>query len=242
MIPYRAECVSGEVHGKQKSEILKKLRIIIADDHPLVRAGFRLLLQAMANVEVVGEAGTGKEALQVIAKTFPDIVLMDVAMPEMNGFEATETLARNAPGIKVIIVSMHRSHDFVMQALRSGADGYVLKEAGASELEAAINAVSRGESYLSTGVSRTVIASSLEHANPSKGSVELTARQRQVLRLLVEGHPMKGIAGTLGVSIKTVEAHRAQIMERLNIHDVPGLVRYAMRIGLTPPEPPIEDE
>jgi len=220
---------------------LKKLRIIIADDHALVRAGLRLLVEQIPNVEVVAEAATGKEALHISGQTHPDIVLMDVGMPEMNGFEATEILARDFPAIKVIIVSMHKNHDFVMQALRSGADGYVLKDADPSELDAAIHAVSRGESYLSAGVSRTVIATSLEHASDTRSAEELTARQRQVLRLLVEGRPMKEIAGTLGVSIKTIESHRAQLMERLKIHDVPGLVRYAMRIGLTPPEPPTED-
>lgn len=220
---------------------MNKLRIILADDHALVRAGIRVLIESLPDIEVAGEAGNGRETLELIEKTHPDIAVLDLAMPEMNGLEVTEQVARRFPDVKVIILSMHRSPEFVMYALRAGVDGYIVKDAATSELAAAIHAVARGESYLSPAVSRMVISHSLERNDSPRPVEELTARQRQVLRLLVEGQTMKEIALALGVSIKTVEAHRAQLMDRLKIHDVPGLVRYAMRTGLTPPEPPRED-
>lgn len=220
---------------------MKKLRIILADDHALVRAGIRALIENIPDVEVRGEAGTGREALDLIARTSPDIAVLDMAMPELSGLAVTEALARDFPDVKVIILSMHQGPEFVLHALRAGADGYIVKDGAASELEAAIHSVARGESYLSPAVSRMVIATSIGRPDPARAVPELTARQRQVLILLVEGQSMKEIAFTLGVSIKTVEAHRAQLMDRLKIHDIPGLVRYAMRTGLTPPESPPAD-
>ena len=214
------------------------LRIILAEDHALVRAGIRALLERIPNVEVVGEAPNGKEALELIGRTSPDIAMLDLEMPELDGLEATKLLAKEFPDVKVIILSMHRIPEFVTDAFRAGADGYVVKDADESELAAAIHTVANGESYLSPAVFRTLIV----RADQPKPVEKLTARQRQVLRLLVEGQTMKEIALTLGVSIKTVEAHRAQLMDRLKIHDVPGLVRYAMRTGLTPPVPPSEDQ
>jgi DNA-binding NarL/FixJ family response regulator len=206
----------------------------LADDHALVRAGIRLLIESIPDVEVAGEAANGREAIDLIARIRPDIAVLDLAMPVCNGLEATELLTRDFPKVKVIILSMHRSPEFVMHALRAGAAGYIVKDGATSELAAAIHAVAKGESYLSPAVSKAVIAGSLNQPGLVR---ELTARQRQVLRLLVEGRTMKEIAVDLGVSIKTIEAHRAQLMERLKIHDLPGLVRYAMRTGLTPTEP-----
>jgi DNA-binding NarL/FixJ family response regulator len=217
---------------------VKKLRIVLADDHALVRAGFRALIERMPGMEVAGEAGNGKEALELIEKTQPEIALLDVEMPGLDGIKVTELLARDIPKVKVIVLSIHQSQEFVMHALQAGADGYLVKDAAISELAAAIHAVANGECYLSPAVSRVVIASSLDRAGQPKPVEDLTLRQRQVLRLLVEGRSMKEIAYILKVSIKTIEAHRAQLMDRLKIHDVPGLVRYAMRTGLTPPEPP----
>jgi DNA-binding NarL/FixJ family response regulator len=193
------------------------------------------LVENIPNVEVIGEAGNGNEALALIESTSPDLALLDMAMPELNGLAVTEAISSRFSEVKVIILSMHQSAEFVLHALRAGADGYIVKDGASSELAAAIEAVARGESYLSPAVSRLVIANSL--GRPEQVP-ELTARQRQVLRLLVQGQSMKEIAYTLGVSIKTVEAHRAQLMDRLKIHDVPGLVRYAMRTGLIPPEEP----
>ena len=217
---------------------MKKLRVILADDHALVRAGIRVLIENIPNVEVIGEAGNGNEALALMERTSPDIALVDMAMPELNGLGVTQAVAKRFPEVKVIILSMHQNAAFVLHALRAGADGYIVKDGASSELAAAIEAVARGETYLSPAVSRVVIASSAGRADQTGMVQELTGRQRQVLRLLVEGQSMKEIAYTLGVSIKTIEAHRAQLMDRLNIHDIPGLVRYAMRTGLTPPEEP----
>jgi DNA-binding NarL/FixJ family response regulator len=217
---------------------LSKLRIVLADDHALVRAGIRALIESIPNVTVVGEAGNGREALRLVEQTKPDIALLDMAMPEIGGLSVTETISRAHPTVKVIILSMYQSPEFVMHAFRAGAHGYIVKDAASSELEAAIHAVSRGESYLSPAISRPVIASSIGKSENPKAAPELTARQQQVLRLLAEGQTVKEIAYLLGVSIKTVEAHRAQLMDRLKIHDLPGLVRYAMRAGLVPPEGP----
>jgi len=216
---------------------VKKLRIILADDHALVRAGIRALIENIPNVEVAGEAANGREALELMEKTAPDVALLDLEMPELNGMEVTELAAKKFPNVKVLILSVHQTPNFVMSALRAGARGYIVKDAATSELAAAIHAMAHNESYLSPAVSGRVIACSLDRAGQPKAGEELTERQRQVLRLLVGGQTMKEIAFALGVSIKTVEAHRAQLMDRLKIHNIPGLVRYAMRTGLTPSEP-----
>ena len=214
---------------------MKKLRVILADDHALVRAGIRVLIESLPDVEVVGEAGNGLEALELIRKTTPDIAVLDIGMPELNGLGATDLVTREFPSVKVIILSMHQGHEFVMCALRAGAAGYLVKDAATAELGAAIHAVALGASYLSPAISKTFFANPLDGSRSPVRLEELTPRQRQVLRLVVEGRTMKGI------SIKTAEAHRAQITERLGIRDVPGLVRYAMRIGLLRPEPPRHD-
>jgi DNA-binding NarL/FixJ family response regulator len=220
---------------------MNKLRIMLADDHALVRAGIRVLIEKLPDVEVVGEAGNGVEALELIRKTSPDIAVLDLGMPILNGLGATERVTRDFPKVKVLVLSMHRGQEFVMYALRAGAAGYIVKDAASAELAVAIYAVARGEAYLSPAISKTVIDSSLGRTEPPGPQEELTGRQREVLRLVAEGRTMKEIAGSLGLSVKTVEAHRAQMTERLGIHDVPGLVRYAMRIGLICPEPAEED-
>jgi DNA-binding NarL/FixJ family response regulator len=217
---------------------MKELRIVLADDHALVRAGIRALLDNLGGVKVVGEAGNGLETLKIIGETSPDIALIDIAMPELNGLAAAERAGRLFPSVKVIILSMHRGQEFVIQALRAGAVGFLVKDAAESELEVAIHSVARGESYLSPAVSKGVIASSIGWTGEySKTAVDLTPRQREVLRLVVQGRTTKEIAHALGISAKTVEVHRAQLTDRLGIHDVPGLVRYAMRTGLITPEP-----
>ena len=218
---------------------MKKLRLVLADDHALVRAGIRLLIEDLPDVDVVAEASDGPEALRVIQETQPDVALLDLSMPGMNGLTITEKLAATLPKIKVIILSMHRGTEFVTYALRAGAAGYIVKDAATNELGLAIHAVARGGSYLSPAISRAVIAK-LGQGRSSGEPEELTTRQREVLRLVAEGLSMKEIASKLGLSVKTVEAHRAQMTERLGIHDVPGLVRYAMRTGLVRPEPPSE--
>lgn len=208
------------------------IRVLLADDHTLVRAGIRALLAAMAQVEVVGEASDGEEALRLALHLQPDIVLMDIAMKGMNGLQATARLREQLPRARVIILSMHATGDYLQQALRAGAVGYILKDAATLELQLALAAVVRGDTYLSPAVSAQIVAGFLQHDKPAD-AVALTPRQGEVLRLIAAGLSTKEIAFRLHLSGKTVDSHRAQLMERLGIHDIAGLVRYAIRIGLT---------
>jgi DNA-binding NarL/FixJ family response regulator len=213
------------------------MRILLADDHSLVRAGIRSLLEKIAGLEVVGEASNGREALEMIRTELPDLVLMDIAMKELGGLEALPRITKNFPSVKVIILSAHANEEYVIRALRSGAAGYMLKDAATLELELAINSVAQGKTYLSPLISRTVIDSYLERVGNLSSPIEqLTARQREILQMIAEGKNTKEIAARLDISVKTVEAHRLQLMARLGIHDVPGLVRYAIRTGLVSPE------
>jgi DNA-binding NarL/FixJ family response regulator len=216
---------------------MKTTRVLLADDHALVRAGIRALLEKMTGIEVVAEAGDGREALELIKRQLPHVVLMDIAIPGLNGLEALARATKEFRAVKVIILSMHANKDYVQQALRVGACGYLLKDAAVAELELALRAVSCGETYLSPRISKRVIDSYLERlANERPVREELTPRQREIVQLIAEGKNTKEIAFLLKVSVKTVEAHRAQLMDRLGIHHVAGLVRYAMRVGLVPPE------
>jgi DNA-binding NarL/FixJ family response regulator len=212
---------------------MSALRVVLADDHALVRAGIRALLEKLPGIEVVGEADNGRQALELIKKTSPNLILLDISMAELGGLEALPRIVRDFPGVKVLILSGHANEEYVLRALRCGATGYMLKEAAAEELGLAIKAVAQDKTYLSPSVSRTVVESYLQRAAGEEGPIEqLTARQREVLQLIAEGKNTKEIASTLEVSVKTVEAHRLQLMARLGIHDVPGLVRYAIRSGL----------
>lgn len=216
---------------------MKTIRVLLADDHALVRAGIRSLLEKLPGVQVVGEASDGREALALIKSRAPNLILMDIAMTGLNGLDAAARVAREFPEIGVIILSMHATEEYVMQALRAGVSGYLLKDAATVELELAIQAVTRGETYLSPAISRRVIDDYLERVGHEQQPVEqLTPRQREILQLIAEGKSTKEIAFLLNLSVKTVETHRAQLMDRLDIHDVAGLVRYAMRIGLIWPE------
>jgi DNA-binding NarL/FixJ family response regulator len=207
--------------------------VILVDDHSLVRAGMRALLANMPNVEVVAEAMDGFEALKVIKTHAPDIVLMDISMPNLNGLEATAQATRDFPDTRIIVLSAHSSEEYVGQALRAGAAGYLLKDAPTVELELAIKSVAQGETYLSPAVSKHVITNYVRRVGGEAGSLELlTPRQRETLQLVAEGKSTKEIARLLHLSVKTIETHRAQLMDRLDIHDVAGLVRYALRIGL----------
>jgi DNA-binding NarL/FixJ family response regulator len=208
------------------------VRVLLAEDHTLVRAGIRALLQGLSWVEVVAEAGDGREALQLIETHQPNIVLMDITMPGINGLEATRE-TRKFPEVKVIILSMHTSEEYVWQALRAGAVGYLLKDAGTAELELALRAVAQNQNYLSPAVSKHVISDYIERVNGKTSSyTRLTPRQRQVLQLIAEGYTTKQIAEKLNISVKTVETHRTQLMEQLEIHNVMGLMRYASQMGL----------
>ena len=208
-------------------------RVLIADDHTLLRAGIRALLENLAEVTVVAEAGDGEAAFAAALATRPEVVLTDIAMPGMNGLDLAARVSRELPGVKTIILSMHADEEYVCQALRAGAAGYLLKDSRTAELHLAIQAVARGESYLSPAVSKHVIADYLRRTGSEVRTPELlTPRQREILRLISLGRTTKAIARSLGISAKTVETHRAQLMERLDIYDVAGLVRYAIRTGL----------
>lgn len=212
---------------------MRKVRVLLAEDHALVRSGIRVLLEELADVEVVGEVANGREALTFVASRRPDVVLMDLSMPELNGLDATAQIARKYPGVKVLVLSMHGDEEYVAQALMAGAVGYLLKDAGRAELEIAVRAAARGDTYLSPGVSRAVIQDYL-HASERRETVRdrLSPRQRQVLQLIAEGSSTKEIARKLNLSAKTVETHRSHLMKRLGVHDIPGLVRHAIRMGL----------
>lgn len=211
------------------------VRVLLADDHRLVRAGIRSLVEELDGVEVIAEAGDGRETLDLIRDTHPDIALIDVAMKGLNGLDVAARITRDFPAVKVIILSMHTNEEYVLQALKNGAAGYLIKDSATEELRLAIEAVRRGETYLSPVISRSVveklIALSAAGESPEAAGV-LTPRQREILQLIAEGKSTKEIAGILNVSVKTVETHRTQLMNRLDIHDIAGLVRYAIRIGL----------
>jgi DNA-binding NarL/FixJ family response regulator len=212
---------------------MKSTRILLADDHTLVRAGIRSLVQALPGIQVVAEAGDGREALSLIETHQPDVALLDIAMPGLNGLEVAAQVADNFPFVRVIILSMHANEEYVLRALRAGAAGYLLKDADTAELELAIRAVTRGETYLSPAVSKHVTQYVRRVGEGAHSAFErLTPRQREVLQLVAEGHTTQEIACMMNISVKTVETHRTQLMERLDIHDIAGLVRYAVREGL----------
>jgi DNA-binding NarL/FixJ family response regulator len=215
---------------------MTSIQILLVEDHALVRAGIRALLEQLPGVEVVGEASNGYDALRLIGQHQPTVVLMDIGMAGMSGLEVMAQVAQSFPDIRVIMLSMHAHEEFVLQALRSGAAGYLLKDAGTAELELAIRAIARGETYLSPAVSRHVVGEYMRRVGSTPiGLDQLTPRQREILRLIAQGHTTKEIAQQLAISVKTVETHRAQLMERLDIYDVARLVRYAIRLGLVLP-------
>lgn len=207
-------------------------RVLLVDDHPMVRAGLRAVLAGMAGVEVAGEAADGVEALAETARLAPDIVITDIGMKGMNGLELAARLQTDHPATRVIILSMHDGEEYVARALKNGASGYVLKEAAPLELELALRAAMAGHVYLSPRTSRQVVDGMLGQRDGTTSLAALSPRQREILRLMAEGNATKEIAYSLGISVKTVEAHRAQIMERLEIRDLAGLVRFAVRHGL----------
>ena len=212
---------------------MNPIRIVLADDHALVRAGIRTLCESLDGVTVVAEAADGNQVLEMVKAHHPDLVLMDIAMKALNGLETTARMTREFPQVRVIILSMHDAEDFVQQALKAGASGYLLKDSAVPELETAITVVMRGEVYLCPKISRLAVQSYMQHAGEVEGPLGvLTPRQREILQLIAEGHGTKDIGLRLDLSVKTVETHRAQIMERLGIHDLAGLVRFAIRVGL----------
>ena len=207
-------------------------RVLLADDHEIVRQGIRGLLEK-AGHEVVGEAANGREALKLARTLSPDIAILDISMPLLNGLDAAHEIRRVAPETKTILLTMYTDKGYVLQALRAGARGYVLKTQAAEDLIRAIREISRGEVYLSPGVAMSVVDAVLH--GPDTGADPLTPRERQVLQLIAEGNTTKAIARLLSISFKTAESHRNRLMKKLDIHDVAGLVRYAVRRGLLTP-------
>ncbi|MGB9611021.1 MAG: response regulator [Bryobacteraceae bacterium] len=206
------------------------IRILLADDHSMVRQGFRRILEAQADFEIVGEASDGREAIALAEQLRPDIVVMDVAMPGLNGIEATRRIVESSPRTRVLALSMHRDSVYVREILRAGARGYLLKDAFDADLVAAVRAVARGEGYIAPAVADSVLSDYRQHVSDPLDL--LTAREREVLQLIAEGKTNKEIAALLNLSVYTVDAHRGRIMEKLNLHSAGELVRFAIRKGL----------
>jgi DNA-binding NarL/FixJ family response regulator len=206
------------------------IKILLADDHALVRHGFRMILAAQPDMEVAGEASNGREAIELAQKLKPDVVVMDVTMPELNGIEATRRLIEISPRTRVLALSMHKDAVYVREILRAGARGYLLKDSADTDLLAAVRAVAKGEGYLSPAVSDAVLSDYRRHVTDPLDL--LTSREREVLQLIAEGKTNKEIATSLNLSVYTVEAHRGRLMEKLNLHSTGELVRFAVRSGL----------
>jgi DNA-binding NarL/FixJ family response regulator len=216
---------------------MRKIRVMLADDHTILREGIKGLLEKADDIEVVGEAGDGSEAVAKAQQLSPDVVLMDITMPGMNGLEATRQIKVLKPEIKVLILTMHESNQYISQFLRSGASGYVLKDTAASELAGAIRAVDAGNAFLYPSIARKLLDGYLqrpEEGGESESDDGLTEREREVLKMVAEGRTNREIAETLSLSIRTVQAHRANLMGKLHMHDRTELVRYAIRKGLIP--------
>ncbi len=206
------------------------LRILLADDHVIVRQGLRALLDR-ERLEVVGEASDGREAVRLAMTLRPEVAVLDLAMPLLNGMDAAREILKTDPRTKVILLTMHTEDRYVLEALRAGVSGYVVKTRAAGDLLQAIREVQRGHFYLSPGISRVVIEAFLAKGDPPPDP--LTSRERQVLQLIAEGKTTKQAAALLDISVKTAETHRTRIMQKLDIHETAGLVRYAIRLGLT---------
>ena len=214
---------------------MKSIRVLLADDHELVLAGIRSLLQEIEGIQIIAEAHNGREAVALTVEHRPELVVMDISMPELNGIEATIQIKAQSPTTQVLILSMHTTEDFVRRAIKAGASGYLIKDSAPLDLKLAIEAIARNEIYLSPRVSRHVVSGFLNGGSgeqTGKSLDQLTPRQREILQLIAEGKSTKAIAFQLDVSVKTVETHRAALMERLKINDVAGLVLYAVRHGL----------
>src|SRR5215212_7470118 len=211
---------------------MNPIRVLIADDHALVRAGIRALVEKIDDVVVVGEAGKGSEALDLVRQLKPNLMLLDITMPDGGGFDVLDQVTKKHPEIRVIVLTVHEAGEYAIRALREGAAGFLLKSAASTELQQAIQTVIDGEIYISPEMSRKTVIEVGKGATKRDLLDTLSPRQREVLRLIAEGRTTKQIAHELGISVKTVETHRAQLMERLGIRDVAGLVRYAIIVGL----------
>jgi two-component system nitrate/nitrite response regulator NarL len=210
----------------------KRIRVLLADDHPVVRRGVAACLGQLPQLEIVGEASDGQDALRKIKDLKPDVLLTDIDMPELSGLALTEILRREQPQVKVLILSMHRHNEYVLRILHSGARGYVLKDAPTSELVQAIETVQRGETFFSPDVARLALNQFVRGPGDGPSTMMLTSREREVLGQIAEGLSNKEIASRLGVGVRTVETHRERLMRKLNIHSVAGLTRFAIAKGL----------
>ena len=213
---------------------MNKIKVLLAEDHTIVRKGLRSLLEDEADIEVIGEAENGREAVRKVGQLRPDVVVMDISMPRLNGLEATRQIKKLFPEVKVLILTMHANEEYIFQILRAGASGYVVKQAAVTELVLAIQAACRGDSFLSPSISRKVIE---EYIRQAEAVVEnsydrLTDREREVLQLIAEGHSTPEIAELLHITEGTVRSHRASLMDKLDIHSAAGLTRYAIRKGV----------
>jgi DNA-binding NarL/FixJ family response regulator len=221
---------------KEKQPVTKKpYRIVIAEDHRILREGLRFLLSSNPDLEIVGEAEDGRSAIRCIDELRPDLVLMDLSMPKMNGLDAIAEVKNQCPDTKVLVLTVHKAEEYVFESLKAGADGYLLKDATHAELMLAVESVLDGKPYLSPGISGKLVAAYLEGRKPLRSELSwdvLTRRERQVLKLVGEGHKNKEIADYLCVSVKTVEKHRANLMKKLDLHSASALTAYAMEKGL----------
>jgi len=213
---------------------MRKIKVVVADDHTILRQGIKALLDNQEGIEVVGEAKDGREAIKTIEELLPDVILMDIAMPGLNGLEATRRIKKKFPKTKVVVLTMHANEEYIFQILNAGADGYLVKETAFQDLISAINAVHKGEAFMSPSISKKVMTDYIQRAQGEEkvGFDTLTTREREILQLVAEGNSNKKIAEALFISPKTVETHRAHIMDKLNIHDRAGLIKYAIRKGM----------
>ncbi len=213
----------------------EKVKILIVDDHAIVRQGLRALLEAQDGLEVIAEAENGRDAVKKVHDLAPDVVIMDIAMPILNGLEATRQIKRLKPGIKVLALTMYNDENYIFQILKSGASGYLTKECSAGELITAIRSVHGGSPYFSPAISRKIMDSYLREdseKNAGREPDKLTNREKEVLQLIAEGYTNSEIGGFMKISVKTVETHRAHIMNKLDLHDVAGLIKYAIKKGI----------
>lgn len=236
----RAQEASARQTAPGKAGVRKPIRVLLADDHPVVRKGLSSCLAQVPNVEIVGEATDGQEALRKAKELAPDLVLMDIDMPLLNGLTAADILRKENPGVKVLILSMHSDSEFVMRILQSGARGYILKQAPTEELVKAIETIYAGESYFSQDVARLALNQFVRGPGEGPHTGQVSAREREVLIAIAEGLSNKEIACRLGVGVRTIETHRERIMRKLNIHSVAGLTKFAISKGLVSLQGPLE--
>ncbi|NIM98745.1 MAG: response regulator [candidate division Zixibacteria bacterium] len=214
---------------------MKKVKLLVADDHKIFRQGIKKLLEEESDMQVVGEAADGREAVKRATELKPDVILMDIAMANLNGLEATKQIKKVLPSIKVIMLTMHKNEEYILQSFQAGASGFILKEGAVEELVSAIRSIHQDKSFLSPTISKTLIDAYLRKMETGKTETPfdlLTDREREVLQLIAEGYTNREVAKALFISVKTVEAHRAHIMQKLNIHDIAKLVKYAIQKGL----------